>query len=464
MFLTLGNHLKSGRVLAILLVLVLSFQAMAWDMIQGQNQQTAEHLCIQCWVSMQQILGLRFYSPEQQQEALYTKPQEKNAVLVFSSPQAESFRAIEADALNGIVGLLVRSETGASLWQAARARGVNLGLYFQQNLDQQLQPHLGIGKTESTFVLEKSDLHELWSFYSRSSGQDFVYINEFQTLSRAVLSLTHELVHVLDAPSARYIGQRRSQWNALDYFAVEYRAVLFEALVYQELRSKGLIAGKDANLEKVLRGAGFNPNEMGAYRRLADQVLRLVVGSPSSVALEMRGFENEACVQFSYGRRSGGQQGCDLSNEPFDPLTFLSKLAELSQQTEQHYVSYLIKYRVKTDTAGSDSRLGLDDLKANLRAQGSDDFVGYLQAQGLLGAFQVSERGAEGDDQIGPSPRINGGDRLKSNHTLAPRAEKTSRLDEKLLKDEASERPRLDMKKQESTEPNRLRDRLEERR
>ena len=195
--------------------------------------QTERSLCSYCKVDMLQEVETNYVNKLRPDLAPETQPETSDRLFIF--PQTGSYVSHEISVFEKLLTFLHhRSPTGKRLVQKAlEDTQIHYKLFYDMHLQKGF-PTL----VEPVWVQLDRLPHDLFGFAASDGKRAFIALNNFQFHHMGNLVLAHELYHLFDD----YLNQEqqsesKSADSLLAVFQQEYRALLTELAVYQELRA-----------------------------------------------------------------------------------------------------------------------------------------------------------------------------------------------------------------------------------
>lgn len=346
----------------------------------GTHRPFAESICIFCLVDISAKLDALNLVPAT------TETNPRSIVLLDNKViSTKSGPAIINDskyivANKNFFSYLKRTEIGHSFFDFLEKNSLSLKMFYQFGIKQN-------GKTISDSSVSSSHFndniipHEFWSFFSSDGTNATIYLNEYQEPFMANYSLVHEMTHLLDSATQKYIAKYIADFSELDKISLEVRALIAEIQFDQQYKKLELKIGTDESQFTYPErdySQFYKKNEIN-YQTVVDYVLNLrstkISGSLLYPTLEYVHDIN----------------GLHEITPTLTKTTLEDLLAQFNSfnQNPSEYDFVIISYKKQK---ASESKIVTDEqnslfrkqLNEKLKSRGYSNLTDYLSAEGLL--------------------------------------------------------------------------------
>jgi hypothetical protein len=397
----------------------LNTQAAFWS--QTQSTMQAQNVCTQCSMDAQRLLSIA------QGYGVLSSPTDETKSLVVINSGADSIEYTENIALERLKNRIeLFSTQGRSLIAKADAnKNISFQLYYQLALNKFGETSVFDRRNKPTYETERHSPHELWGFYQNTNNNGHVLINEYQNFWNADYTLIHELFHLLDNKSKTYIEIHNDEWTILDDLAIEFRALLAEAIYRLDVRNSPQFRNEPL-ISKDFRDQFINRNKLNT-KAIVEYTTDLFypIKLKQDMSYDRLTFDQDSKIfSFSYNPRLLNEWSSQVPEKILNSGIletvgwFFEQTLQLKlNQTFPGSISAMkLSYKkIAAQDIIRQSRKNRDLIAAILKQRGFNSFYDYLLSEGL---FSEETQFELRQDQLlnklpgksgSPAPRVIGG-------------------------------------------------------
>lgn len=382
----------------------------------------AESVCTYCSMDVKNMMDYQRLVPALPLAADSTGEPVKRVAIAFTNN--EDIFSSETRALQIVLSQVYSTPLGEKLVNHSLQKKhgpVQYKLFYQIGVDNLGLTNIRTATQMPSYVLDRKDPHELWGFFQVVGEKPCVLINEYQQPQDAQFTAVHELAHLYDRKTKKYIADLRlgNEWTVLDSLTIEYRALLLEMIFFREYKAQQEknfftdVTGKKNYRESYLRGSTIRTKE------LADFAVSLFYPRQSTEALQLSAQEDTPIFDYNMITRQTEKRQFSLEvlQKGFlDSISwFLGDILEKSNAQTGLSVAVLNYVPNKKDANFYKAQRAV--LDRELKNRGYNNFYSYVEEQGLIDDIDsdivLREDGFNKyfHQSGGPAPRVNGGGR-----------------------------------------------------
>ena len=322
---------------------------------------------------------------------------------LFVIPDFSITRTLEAEAINQIAFRLQKTQLGKDLVKRSIQNNIKYRLFYQITRDENGRQHPVIDLPR--YILEEKKPHELYGFFIAQEEKAILFLNEYQSQYMGQYTIVHDLTHLLDVTTMKYLEKWQGQWTELDDFALEVRAQFVETLFHQQrkrINDSEIIPDND---ETRSYDRLNHPSKITAF------VLNALYPLSSAPPISLQEEQTPEILIYSQNNFREKQAVSAISENPFANLGLAFEKA-LGQQNQlfTHFIGVL-KYEPVTPKVTTNNQFRREKLNALAQQRGSKNLTEYLENQGLFEtAVELRASGVNNYlEHFGPKPRDGGG-------------------------------------------------------